>query len=66
MVLQQDKKLYQDKVIDSFTRYFSFQRNTIVFLNYASTLFFNFFNQKKYSRMVRRHIFEKTFFLMHR
>ena len=49
-------------VLDS---YFSYERNIAIFVNYASTLFFNFYNNNKTNKMLNltEDLFYKIFFL---
>ena len=49
-------------ILDS---YFSFERNIAIFINYTSTLFFNFYNNNKTKKQfnLTEDIFYKIFFL---
>lgn len=58
---KQDQEQVARKVIIKIDSYFSNERNIAIFVNYTSTLFFNFYNTKKIQ--ISDHIFFRVFFL---
>lgn len=58
---KQDQDQVARKVIIKIDSYFSNERNIAIFVNYTSTLFFNFYNSKKIA--ITDHLFFRLFFL---
>lgn len=58
---KQDQEQIARKIIIKIDSYFSNERNIAIFVNYTSTLFFNFYNTKKIA--IADHIFFRVFFL---
>lgn len=58
---KQDQEQVARKIIIKIDSYFSNERNIAIFVNYTSTLFFNFYNTKKIQ--IADHIFFRVFFL---
>ena len=58
---KQDQEQVARKIIIKIDSYFSNERNIAIFVNYTSTLFFNFYNTKKIP--IADHVFFRVFFL---
>jgi len=58
---KQDQEQVARKIIIKIDSFFSNERNIAIFVNYTSTLFFNFYNTKKIA--IADHIFFRVFFL---
>ncbi len=58
---KQDQEQVARRIIIKIDSYFSNERNIAIFVNYTSTLFFNFYNTKKIP--IADHIFFRVFFL---
>ena len=62
---KQDQEQQERKVIIAIDSFFSYERNIAIFVNYTSTLFFNFYNSNKSNQKMPfgETIFYKVFFL---